>query len=393
VVEARLRVEGWRTLNIRDSGQILERARLGVDLARDALEARVVLQEAASLGAGTDLLGGPVPLAETGAYEIWGAWRVPCAWPTSIRIGLQPIAWGEGRLLGTDDWSVTGRTIHAVRVRTTIRETAIELFAALLTSSPVPAVAAYGELFGARAEVAYSRQLALEVYALARLAQENPVPNLEGTVRGGTYTAAARAYGEIGRWTWGTESAYQFGEVEELHEPRAAFATASHVAHRFESAPLRPAVRLGVAYASGDGGGSTYRTFDPLFPDIHAWHGAMSLFAWSNQSESSARLALVPLSRAEVAVEYRYVRLVAPGGPWRAGDLTTIGRATGNRESALGQEADLMATWLTPLHLEATAGYSLLVLGDGGRAIVNANQLGGLGVSHFVYAQAALRIP
>jgi hypothetical protein len=351
-LEARLRLEGVRTLDVRDSGYLLERARLGVDVAGDALEARVVLQEAASLGTGTDLTGGPVPLAQTGAYEIWGEWRLPSA--TYVRIGLQPIVWGEGRLLGDNDWSATGRTIHALRARTVSGDAAFELLGALLASSTVPAVAAYGELFGARAEVTFDRELGLEAYALVRFAQDNPVPNLEGTVRGATYTGALRAHGDATRWTWGIESAYQFGEVEELHEPRAAFATGGHVGYAFEGAPLRPAVRLGVAFASGDSGGSTYHTFDPLFPDLHAWHGAMSLFAWSNEAEGSVRLALEPYTRGQVAAEYRQARLVAAGGSWRAGDLTTIGRAVGNTDADLGHELDFTATWLTPPHVEVS---------------------------------------
>jgi hypothetical protein len=119
----------------------------------------------------------------------------------------------------------------------------------------------------------------------------------------------------------------------------------------------------------------------------------MSLFAWSNEGEASARVALVPWTDAEVFVEYRYVRLAQSGGVWRAGDLTRIGAATSTTQADLAHEIDAAFTWSTDDRLTLSLGYSLLALGDAGRAIVRENQLGPPDLSHFGYAQVTLSLP
>jgi hypothetical protein len=415
VLEVRARGEYRHDLDTGERGLLVERARLGVDALRGAVEARVVLQDARvmDLGAGNELVGGPMPMAFTGAYEAWGEAHTGSVRPSFVRAGRQRVAWGEGRLLGTADWSAAARSLDAVRGRLVVGDGSFELLAAVLVDPASGAsLQPYGELFGARAEWAFDPALAFEAYGLARLAQAEPAANLEGTVEGQTYTAAARLHGDARAWTWGAEGAFQFGHVDAAPaasapmlvaaKARGAWAAAGHVGYAFERVLLRPAARVGVAYASGDDGGSTYRTFDPLLPDVHTWHGAMDLFAWSNEEEASARVSAVPWTDAIATLEYRYVRLAQPGAAWLTGNLTTIRRAPGNTRAELGHEIDATLAWSPWAPVEFSAGYSALILGDGARAILAANGFGAnkdnggvspAAVSHLAYAQVLVAIP
>ncbi len=391
VVDARLRAE-YRDDEGRESGTLVERARLGADVTTGALAARVVVQEAAVIGAGSSLTGGPTRFEAVDLHALWGAWE-PSTAPVRLRIGRQPVAWGEGRLLGTDEWSPTGRTFDALTLRAGTESTSVDLLAALLTTAAIPTLEPYGELLGLRAQASWGASIALEAYGLARVAQDTPVPSVLGTVRGTTYTGALRAHGEARAVRWGLEGAYQAGHVDELGEDRSAWALASHVAYVLPGLACRPAIELAVSYASGDRGGRTYRGFDPLFPDVHRWQGAMDVFAWSNEAEASAGLSIAPWAGAQARAEYRYARLAQASGPWFAADLTTIGAAPGNAHADLGHEVDLALTWQTDPRVGLAASYSILALGAGGRAIVAANQLGSGDVSHLVLVQATLRIP
>ncbi len=352
----------------------------------------MVLQEAGASGTGTDLTGGPTLFALTEPYELWGQWAVPSS-ETYLRVGRQPISWGEGRLLGASDWSIAARTLDAARGRVAVGAVAFEGLAAILSDPNVPTIAPYGELFGARAEAAFDERLSLEGYLLARLAQDNPVPSVDGTVRGRTFTSGLRAHGETRALQWGVEGAFQWGHADELGKDRSAWAAASHVAYTLPGTPLEPRVRLGGAYASGGQQASVDRVFDPLLPDVHQWHGAMDLVAWSNEEEVSAGAEIVPFPRASLLGEYRYVRLVDPGGIWHTEDLTTVGAAPSNQKADLGHEVDLSLAWSADTHLDFCTGYSLFVLGAGGQAIVSANQLGSSSLFHFAYVQGALRLP
>ena len=398
VAEVRLRGEFRRDVDGLDKGLLIERARLGADVRRRAIEARIVLQDARALDLGTsaDPVAGPAPLAVTGAYEGWVEAHTTsaAASPSFLRVGRQPIAWGEGRLLGTADWSPTGRSLDAVRGRLAVGDAEFELLAVVLVDpSTTPSLRSYGELFGARGQWALLPLFAVDVYALARVVQENPSADLQGSVEGETYTGAARLHGDSKAWAWGAEGAYQLGRATALAADRSAWAAAGHLSHWFDRVRLLPTARVGVAYATGAGSGPTYRAFDPLLPDMHSWHGAMDLFAWSNEEEANARLAVTPWTDAFAAVEYRYARLVEPGGAWRSAYLSTIGAASGNTKGELGHEIDTMIRWLPWASLEVGAGYSALVLGDGARAILAERLIAQPVVSHLAYAEARLNVP
>ncbi len=404
ILEARARGEYRHDVNGQDNGLLVERARLGIDAVRGPLEARVVLQDAHALDLtpGDQIIGGPSPVAATGAYEAWGEAHTDGVRPSFVRAGRQPIAWGEGRLLGIADWSPTPRSLDAIRGRLVVGDGAVEVLGAVLTDTTEGvSLAAYGELVGARFEWAIDPLLSVDVFALARFAQTEPVVNLGDSVRGQTYTGSARLHGDSYVWVWSAEGAIQLGHADDLAADRRAWAAAGYVGRAFERVALTPAVRLGLSYASGDRGGATYGSFDPLLPDVHTWHGAMELFAWSNEAEVNARATIVPAYATTLLLEYRYARLAEPGAPWRTAYLTTIGSASGNSNPDLGHELDAAFAWspCPPVHLEV--GYSALILGGGARAILEANALApvqssgvstAISVSHFAYAQVGVHL-
>jgi hypothetical protein len=413
VLEARMRGEYRHDLDGQDKGLLAERARLGVEVTRGPVEGRVVFQDSRAwgLGVASDMVPGPSPLAVTGVYEAWGEAHSSGARPSFLRIGRQEVTWGEGRLLGASDWSPAGRTLDALRGHLTAGDWGFEVLGAVLEDPLAPFAAssstniyavspAYGELFGARAEWALDPLFAVEAYGLARLAQSNPLASLSDSVRGQTYTPALRLHGTGHAWTWGAEGAYQAGHADGINGPtvaraaaRSAWATASHVAYVFEHTVLSPGVRLGGSYATGDDGGSTYHAFDPLLPDVHTWYGAMDLFSWSNEIEGNARLTIVPFTDTVGAVEYRYARLAQPGGAWTTGYLNQLVGVPGNTKAGLGNEIDAHLAWSPWPPVEVGAGYSILVLGDGAKAVIGGSSLPPPSLSHYAYLQAILHVP
>lgn len=400
VVEARVRGEYRHDLDAQDRGTLLERARLGVDAERGPVELRVVLEDARlwDLGEGFDTFGQPGELAFTGPYEAWADAHTAGARPSFVRVGRQPVTWGEGRLLGAADWSPTGRALDALRGRLVVGSWAFEVLAASL-SDPVPPTGAvfspaYGELVGARAEWAIDPLFAVEAYTLDRFAQQNPTASLDGSVRGETYTGALRLHGDAHGWTWGAEGAGQLGHASVVAKDRLAWAAAGHVGYTFEYVRMLPTVRLGASYASGDDGTASKREqFDPLLPDVHEWHGAMDLFAWSNEWEGNARVAIAPWTDAVAAVEYRYAQLATAAGSWVSSYLFTLGRAPGNTSAELGHEIDAFLSWSPWVPVELSAGYSMLVLGDGAKAALAAGHLSPPDLAHYAYGQVTVRLP
>jgi hypothetical protein len=412
VVEVRMRGEYRRDLDTDDKALLTERVRLGLEIERGPIAGRVVLQDVRlwDLGIAQPAIGQPSPFALPGAFEAWGEAHTSGAHPSFVRIGRQPVTWGEGRLLSVADWSPTGRSLDAVRGRLVAGSWALELLAAALSDAVAPAATnvglvgpSYGELFGARVVWSLDPLLAFEAYGLARLAQQNPVVSLEDTVRGQTYTGAVRAYGDASAWSWGVEGAYQGGHADSLSQGRSAWAAAAHVGTTFEHAILTPNITVGASYASGDDGkGDTYKAFDPLLPDVHVWHGAMDLFAWSNEAEASARLSVVPYTDMTATAAYRYATLAQAGGAWRTAYLETVGAAPGNTDASLAHEIDASVRWSPWVPVELIGGYSVALLEGGAKAVLAAREIGSVqaggtiaqpSVLHFAYLQAALTVP
>jgi hypothetical protein len=202
------------------------------------------------------------------------------------------------------------------------------------------------------------------------------------------------------------EGAYQFGSFQATpgtSTDRSAWAAAGHVARTFDLVVLTPTFGVGAAYASGDSGApGTYRQFDPLLADVHAFHGAMDVFAWSNLIEGSASASVVPWNDTRATLEYRYARLAEASGEWISAYLSSIGRAPGSSSAELGHELDAVFAYRPWPVLELIGGYSALLLGDGARSILAAEARGQASadgtyspaaVAHLGYVQATLNFP
>jgi hypothetical protein len=398
VFQVRTRGEYRRDLDDDDRGQLATRVRVGVDADRGPVRVCVVLEDARTIAlvATANPVEGPEASAFTGAYEASVEAQNGAFHPSFVRIGRQPVVWGEGRLLGVSDWTPAGRSLDAVRGRLVVGDGAVEALAAVLEDVPVAAIeppSAYGELFGARGEWTFDPLFAVEAYALARLAQANPSDassSLEGTIQGQTYAGSLRFWGDGSGWTWGAEGSYELGHVDVLSAARSAWAASGHVARAFDTALLQPNVRVGAAYASGasagSGPGAAYRAFDPLLADVHAWHGAMDVFTASNEEEVSARVGAVPFADGSAAIEYRFARLAQASGEWRSDNLVSLGQKVGG-SADLGHEIDASLAWSPWSGVVLDAGYSIFVLGDGAREILGP---AAAKTSHFAFAQASV---
>ena len=410
---------------VRDAGGILERTRLGIDAERGALKAQLTFQDAHVWGTApvTGALGqGTSNFASFQAFEAYFEAHSMAARPNYIRVGRQVVAWGEGRLLGASDWSPTARSLDAARAHLAAGNFDFELLGAVLeparpigtdATDVLGPASAGNQLYGAMIDWTLDPLFALQAYALAKISRSNSGPTFDtrafGPARavGETYTGALRAYGDSKGWNYGAEFAYQLGHVDNLDvngEDRQAYAAAAHISKTLDKVSLSPTLRLGGSYATGDDGHGTYKQFDPILPDVHAFYGAMDIFSWSNILEGNARLTVVPATDTTLAVEYRYAQMLEAGGEWLNGYLASVGRGNGssNTSHELGHEIDGVFTWLPWTSFELAMGYSVFLAGDGARTVLAAEGRGGheangtydpVGVTHFGYLQATLRIP
>ncbi len=310
LAEVRVRGEYRYDFQALDQWTLLERARLGADAQDGAVEARVVVQDARAMLVGDAPIapGDPAPVAYAGAHEAWVEAHSTTRGGTFLRVGRQPVVWGEGRLLGASDWSATGRSLDAARGRVVVGDGAFELLGAVLVDPATPAsLHSYGELAAARGEWVFDPLLGLDASVIWRVAHTDPAADNGGSVLGRTGTGDLLVHGRGSGWAYGVEGAYQLGHADTPDLERSAFAVAGHVSKQLENVGWQPTFDAGVSYATGDHWtGGVFGGFDPILPDAHAWHGAMDLVSWSNEFDAGGGAHAATWQDGDIGVEYRY---------------------------------------------------------------------------------------
>jgi hypothetical protein len=413
-----------------DAWSLFTRARIGLGAERGAVRAQITLQDARAWGQSppTAILPPGSAFAALGLYEGWFDVHTTSASsrPSYLRVGRQAIAWADGRILGTADWSPVGRALDVARGHLAIGNWDFEALGGFI-DTPRPLGVAFDDAsarpatFGAQLyglDVAWNVDplLRFDLFAFGRVVRSQAFP-ADGSVfnvarnEGDTLTGVFRVSGDGKGWKYGLAGALQGGSVKipkAVADPalrtteRLAWAAEGHLSKTLDGLVWTPTLRGGVALASGDDGEGQYKAFDPLFPDVHVHYGVMNHFAWTNLVDLTGGLSVAPAERLELALDYRYVRLFDAKGEWMNGYLLGVGRAPANGKEELGHELDFALRWHPHPALDVATGYALFALGDGAKVAVAQQLRGALNpdgsftppsVSHFAYLQGTVLIP
>ena len=393
---------------VRAQWLVAERTRLGLAIDRGPVTAAVTIQDARSLGnADTAVLGpGQPTLPSIAPYEAYADAHTRTGRRAFVRIGRQRVSWGDGRLVGANDWSHTGRSLDALRGGLQLGDVDLEAMAVLLAApgamppsvvgSRAPAPEGTGaQLYGLNAVWHLWPLLNLEATGLARIVRE-PIPTT--LTPGDTFVADGRAFGDWRGLRYAVEGAWEAGRLATYGGTRqlSAFALAGKVA--LETA-LPAHLTFGVqgAYASGGGDGKdlhgTERRFDPILPDEHRNHGVLGAYAWSNLMELGGNVSLRPAEEVTIGAGYRLAALASAAGRWTSGSLAPIGAAPTNGSKLLGHEVDLVVEWTPWEALALGAGYGVLALGDAAKNILAEAKRATTDAQHWGFFQTTLRLP
>lgn len=394
-----------------DGWAISERVRVGIAVDRGPVTAVVKLQDARVLGGAANIglvpaLSDAPPGAGFAPYEAYLDIHSRSGRAMFLRLGRQAVQWGDGRLIGTNDFTTTGRVLDAARFGVEAGDFDFEGMAALLG---YPYIAGLGglsgsgtvsgtgaQLYGLKITGHFLPLLQIEATGLARIVRD-PIFSAALTPSD-TFVGDLRVYGSHRGFQYSLEGAYQGGQVAS-YEDKLRSIEAFAIAGRFawETAlPWHMTFGAQGAYATGDKGTGSpdepMTRFDPILPDQTINHSRMSLYAWSNLIEAGGDISVRPMDELGVGVGYRFVGLADPKGRWVTGALTTVGSDPNNDSSVLGQEIDFTVR-VTPWDpISFQAGYGLFLLGDGGKNIL-ATQERAAEMQHWGYLQATIKAP
>lgn len=373
---------------ILDQALVWERVRLGLEVERGPVLARVTMQDARQYGfpGGVRLAGQP-ELPVTAPYEAYLELHTDDADSVGVmfRLGRQAVTIGDGRLVGASDDLAPGRPLDAARLSARIGDFDVQGLAAMLvfpaedTPAPIAADAPQvGLVPGAQLYVVDATWhaapfIAAELTGIARIVR---APLVSFLVPSDTFVGAARVFGDYRGLRYSVLGAFEGGRVANPGDVPNATLVAGAVTGRVEwetSVPLRLTFGAQGAYATGDPGEGDTRdavgVFDPILPDSTEGFGQSGFYALSNLIEGGADVAIHPVPELLSRVGYRFAGLADPGGPWSTAALFPVGDAPANASAVLGHVVvvDLEARPWPAFAL--AANYGVMVLGDGARAI------------------------
>lgn len=385
-----------------------ERSRLGVAADRGPVTAAITLQDARVLGNTDAALVGPgqPALPSFAPYEAYADVHSRSGKRNFLRLGRQKVSWGDGRLVGADDWSPTGRSLDAGRVGLQLGDVDVEGLAALLAapSALPPSVAGAStpasqgtgaQLYGVDVVWHLWPLLSIEAIGLARVVRE-PAPR--SLTPGDTFVGDGRAFGDYRGLRYAVEGAWEAGRLATYGgtRPLSAFALAAKMALE-TTLPAHLTFGAQGAYASGGDDGkdvhATERRFDPLLPDANRNHGAMDLYAWSNLLEVGGNVSAHPSDVLALSASYRLAALASPEGRWTSGSLQPIGASATNTSRLLGHEVDLTAICTPWEPITFGVGYGLFLLGDAAKNILTEAGREAPTAQHWGYLQTTVRAP
>lgn len=369
---------------IKDQALVWERVRLGLEIERGPVSARVTMQDVRMFGTpgGGTLAGQPV-LPVTAPYEGYLDIHTEdhSVW---FRAGRQAVTIGDGRLIGASDDSAPGRPLDAARMFARIGDFDVQGLAAMLvfpaedTSLPAnsgaePGLVPGAQLYALDATWHVAPYFAAEITGIARVVREPLVASLTPS---DAFVGAARAFGNYRGVRYSVVGAFEAGRVALEGDLPNATLLAGAVAGRVEwetALPWRLTFGAQGAYATGAPGEGaapeTIGVFDPIAPDSTGAFGQSGFYAWSNLIEAGADVSIHPIEEYLARIGYRFAGLADPHGPWHTAALFPIGDAPSNESNILGHVlvVDMEGRPWKPLAL--TASYGLMVLGDGARNI------------------------
>lgn len=270
-----------------------------------------------------------------------------------VRVGRQELSYGEDRLIGNLDWSMTARAFDGVLVRVTASPAVtLDAFGMMLKPPAWLVPDSGGARFhnsGSYFTGLYARarfgKSGFDVYGLGLLEDPGSVA-LGAGKDSNRLTLGGRGFVTLGGLNVVGEGAFQPGKVGAAQDTVLAGAFAVKATYTFASVWSAPYVMGEFIGASGDGtpGDGVEHTFHQLFPTGHLHLGFMDYVGWQNVVGARGTVGFRPWG-AHVWLDVHHFRAWDPKGAWYAANGTVFLAGDATRVSGnMGTEVDLSVT-------------------------------------------------
>jgi hypothetical protein len=304
--------------------------------------------------------------------------------PFSLKAGRQELTYGDGRLIGSDNWANTGTAFDAAKLMFNQGRVSIDLFTGQLTPfwGTFSGSLANNTMSGLYASVNYLEHGMWDVYLLLYYdgsvgddPDESPAVSIDNNTM--LWTLGTRTSGMLidDNLSYHGEFAYQLGDWLSSDVSAWAFSVGAGY-----SVPGNVAPYFGVElnYASGDDSvlDGDRHTFTNLFPANHGKYGAMDQFAWQNLIHLKATAGIKPVEKLDFHGDFHFFWLAQENDAWyrtlgqpiygysNPNAAQKFGRGAGGTANNAGNELDLLLKYQYNDAVSWSLGFSHFFAGD-----------------------------
>ena len=327
------------------------------------------------------------------AFDLRQAWMEfgdAKAYPLTLKIGRQPLAYGDERLLGGFEWNNVARTFDAAKLRWEEKTWALDAFAGSVVDVSDVGQFDQSDLFNGREK--HRDEVLSGLYgtttALGPQTTDLYVLHLHQELAGGNtnfFTLGTRMRSKPGAFStvmvegkkkpvgfdYSGEFAFQTGKLNKSGVVRdlQAYALNAGGGYAFDVAGT-PRVGVAYSYATGDknSADASWDGFQNLYPTNHKFYGQMDVFSWQNMHDLEANFKVSPSKSVTLKSEVHAFWLATNKDAWYRANGTTAVRplnaAAKAANSFAGAEADFTATWSVSKPVQVEAGYSHFFAGS-----------------------------
>jgi Alginate export len=380
-----------------DDSWLLERVRFGTLFAPTSyLKFYAQAQDAREFFSDRPDIPGQLGAEGNDKFDLRQAWieigDAKSSVPLTLKVGRQPLSYGDERLIGGFEWNNIGRVFDAAKLTYTGSTWSLDAFGASIVNvsaddfneSDLTNGLGRDQFFGGL----YFSTKALEfqttdLYALY-LDEKSVTGDTSFVTLGSRIKSTA---GKLNGFDYDFEGALQFGDVK--GKDLSAGAMHAGTGYTFANAPWKPRIGIEYNYATGDStpGDNNTDTFQNLFPTNHKFYGYADFFSWQNIHNPALQLKLTPSRTVTLQADYHLFWLAETADGWyRANGVTKVRPpAPGKSASSfVGSELDLTATWKATKNFGFQAGYSHFFSGDYAKASGPSDD------ADFVYTQMTI---
>lgn len=294
------------------------------------------------------------------ASTVWGADE-----EVTLRVGRQEMAYGSQRLISVRESPNNRLSFDAVRVLTRFGDwradawlgQPVEIDPGIFDDQRIEETTFWGGYV--TGPLPFIPGLKGDFYYLG-VSREN-ARYARGTADEVRHSLGARLFGRQGALDWNFEFVGQFGSFGD--DDILAWTTASDTGWTFAHAPLKPRVFVRADIASGDHGGSSLGTFNPLFPR-GAYFNEASLIGPQNlmDLQPGFELALAKSVKFTASCDFVWRESLDDGVYGVALNLQVPPGASSARYVGTFPSASIV--WQIDRHFSLTLNYVAYLLGD-----------------------------